>query len=133
MADAYLRTGQRAPRGAAFAPAPRQVGAASIIGIALLGCLSCANAAPASEVSSPRAGQFTQNCQNSNPLLERLGSAIERGDLVALTAQHASPRSVPHALRIEQPIEDIVLVDEGQIEHGRQSATQRGLPATWQS
>ena len=57
------------------------MGAASIIGIALLGCLSCANAALASEVSSPRAGQFTQNCQTSSPRLERLGSAIERGDL----------------------------------------------------
>lgn len=38
-------------------------------------------AALANPVPSPGAGQFTQNCQTGNPRLERLASAIERGDL----------------------------------------------------
>ena len=40
------------------------------------GAASLANTDP-----SPGAGQFTQNCQTGNPRLERLASAIERGDL----------------------------------------------------
>ena len=43
--------------------------------------MSLGTAALAGPVPSPGAGQFTQNCQTSNPRLERLASAIEGGDL----------------------------------------------------
>lgn len=49
--------------------------------IALVASMSLGIAAPADPVPSAGAEQFTQNCQTSNPHLERLASAIERGDL----------------------------------------------------
>src|SRR6185369_591169 len=45
----------------------------------------------------------------------------------------ATPRGVPHALRVEQPSQDVVLVDERQAERGRQSAAQRCLAAAGQA
>ena len=53
----------------------------SIIGTALLVCICFSRAALASPVPLGVVGQSAQNCQTSNPRLERLGSAIERGDL----------------------------------------------------
>ena len=43
--------------------------------------MALGTAALADQVPSPAAEQYTQNCQTSNPRLERLASAIERGDL----------------------------------------------------
>ncbi|HJR59703.1 MAG TPA: hypothetical protein VJ813_09905 [Vicinamibacterales bacterium] len=43
--------------------------------------MSLGTAALADPARSAGAEQFTQNCQTSNPRLERLASAIERGDL----------------------------------------------------
>jgi len=52
-----------------------------IVLISLLASMSIGTAALADPVSSAGAEQFTQNCQTSNPGLERLASAIQRGDL----------------------------------------------------
>src|SRR5215510_358222 len=52
-----------------------------IIVISLLAGMSLGTAAFADPVPSAAAEQFTQNCQTSNPRLERLASAIERGDI----------------------------------------------------
>jgi hypothetical protein len=51
-----------------------------IINILLLASMSLGTAAQGEPVASG-AGQFTQNCQISDPRLERLASAIQRGDL----------------------------------------------------
>jgi hypothetical protein len=52
-----------------------------VILISLVASMSLLIPAPADPVPSGGAGQFTQNCQTSNPQLERLASAIERGDI----------------------------------------------------
>ena len=52
-----------------------------VIWISLVASMSLGTAALADSVPSAGAEQFTQNCQTSNPRLERLASAIERGDL----------------------------------------------------
>jgi hypothetical protein len=52
-----------------------------IIVISLLASMSLGTAALADQVPSVGAEQFTQNCQTSNPRLEHLASAIQRGDL----------------------------------------------------
>ena len=52
-----------------------------IIVMSLLASMSLGTAALTDRVPSAGAEQFTQNCQTSNPRLERLASAIERGDL----------------------------------------------------
>jgi len=52
-----------------------------IIVISLLAGMSLGTAALADPVSSAGAEQFTQTCQTSTPRLERLASAIQRGDL----------------------------------------------------
>jgi hypothetical protein len=52
-----------------------------IIVISLLASMSLGTAALAHPVPSAGAEPFTQNCQTSDPRLERLASAIERGDL----------------------------------------------------
>ena len=51
-----------------------------IIVISLLASMSLGTVAFADPVSSAGAEQFTQNCQTSNPRLERVASAIQRGD-----------------------------------------------------
>lgn len=55
-------------------------GSRLVIVMSLLASMSPETTALADSVSSAGAGQFTQNCQTSNPRLERLASAIERGD-----------------------------------------------------
>jgi hypothetical protein len=52
-----------------------------IVVIVLLASMSLGTAALADGAPSAGAEQFTQNCQTSNPRLERLASAIQRGDL----------------------------------------------------
>jgi len=52
-----------------------------IIVISLLAGMSLGTAALADQAPSAGAEQYTQNCQTSNPRLEGLASAIERGDL----------------------------------------------------
>ena len=58
-----------------------QTSDALIIVISLLVSMSLGTAALADPVPSAGAEQFTQNCQTSNPRLERLAAAIQRGDL----------------------------------------------------
>jgi hypothetical protein len=53
----------------------------AIVIISLLASMSLGTAAFADPFPSVDAEQFTQNCQTSNPRLERLASAIQRGDL----------------------------------------------------
>ncbi len=52
-----------------------------IIVISLLASVSFGTAALGNPVPSAGAGQFTQNCQTGNPRLDRLASAIQRGDV----------------------------------------------------
>jgi hypothetical protein len=52
-----------------------------IILILLLATLSLGSSALAATGSGPGPEQFTQNCQTSNPRLERLASAIQRGEI----------------------------------------------------
>ena len=49
--------------------------------ISLLASMSLGTAALAHPARSAGAEQYTQNCQTSNPRLERLATAIQRGDL----------------------------------------------------
>jgi hypothetical protein len=53
-------------------------------------------------------------------------------DHIALPTQGTPPRGVPDPLRLKQSIQDVVFVDEGQVEAGRESATQGRLSTGWQ-
>jgi len=66
-----------------------------------------------------------QNERHQHRAATRFGVAPQ--NRVALAAQRAPPRGIADALGLEQPAEDVVLVDERETQRVRQPAPKRRL------